>query len=85
MGAIGLGLSYTPMIENGGGNQHVLGFMFGFIIGSVICSILMSTIASGVNAVIVLFAEAPAEFQQNYPDLSNRMLSTWREAFPGSV
>jgi hypothetical protein len=45
----------------------------------------MGSIASAVNAVIVLFAEAPAEFQQNYPELSNQMRTAWSDAFPGSV
>jgi len=45
----------------------------------------MSTIDSGVNAVIVLFAEAPAEFQRNYPDLSNNMRAAWGETYPGSI
>lgn len=57
----------------------------GFIVGIVLCSIILSTVASGVNAVIVLFAEAPAEFQQNYPELSMNMRETWQSAFPGCL
>jgi hypothetical protein len=45
----------------------------------------MSVVASGVNAVIVLFAEAPAEFEQNYPDLSAQMREAWQNAFPGCL
>ena len=71
--------------EQVAGNETVVAFVFGFIVGLVLCSILMSTVGSAVNAVIVLFAEAPAEFQQNYPELSQKMLETWRSAFPGSV
>lgn len=55
------------------------------MVGLVLCSIILSTVASGVNTVIVLFAEAPAEFQQNYPELSNRMRETWAAAFPGCL
>lgn len=57
----------------------------GFTVGLVLCSIILSTVSSGVNTVIVLFAEAPAEFQQNYPELSNRMRETWQAAFPGCL
>lgn len=57
----------------------------GFTVGIVLCSIILSTVSSGVNTVIVLFAEAPAEFQQNYPELSNRMRETWQAAFPGCL
>ena len=60
-------------------------FVLGFFIGLVITSILMSVIGSGVNTVIVLFAEAPAEFQQNYPELSRKMREVWSTIYPGSV
>ena len=86
MGSIALIIAISSdVFEEAGGDEKAIAFMLGFIVGLVICSILMSTIGSGVNAVIVLFAEAPAEFQQNHPQLSQRMLSTWREAFPGSI
>eukprot|EP00557_Chaetoceros_sp_GSL56_P002192 CAMPEP_0176500768 /NCGR_PEP_ID=MMETSP0200_2-20121128/13771_1 /TAXON_ID=947934 /ORGANISM="Chaetoceros sp., Strain GSL56" /LENGTH=517 /DNA_ID=CAMNT_0017899545 /DNA_START=166 /DNA_END=1719 /DNA_ORIENTATION=- len=57
--------------------------VIGLIIGLVICSILMSTIASSVNTSIVLFADAPAEFEKNYPDLSNEMRQAYMVAHPG--
>lgn len=67
------------------GESEAAAFLLGFVIGLVICSILMSTIGSSVDAVIVLFAEAPNEFEQNYPDLSRRMRETWRATFPGCI
>ena len=60
-------------------------FRIGFVIGLVLCAIFLGSIGSAVNAVIVLFAEAPAEFQQNYPELSHQMRTAWQDAFPGSV
>ncbi|KAL9184924.1 hypothetical protein ACHAXT_002701 [Thalassiosira profunda] len=54
----------------------------GFIIGLVLSSILMSTLASGVNAVIVCFAEGPAEFEANHPELSRKMRETWLQFYP---
>jgi hypothetical protein len=45
----------------------------------------MSVVASGVNTVIVLFAESPAEFEQNYPELSAQMREAWANAFPGCL
>jgi len=56
--------------------------MLGFIAGLVLSSILMSTIASAVNTVIVCFAEGPAEFEANHPELSRRMRETWLEFYP---
>ena len=56
----------------------------GFIVGLVLSSILMSTIGSAVNAVIVCFAEGPAEFEANHPELSRKMRETWIEFYPNS-
>ena len=58
----------------------------GLIVGLVICSILLvGTIASAVNAVIVLFAEGPAEFEKNYPELSAQMREAYLGAYPDSI
>jgi hypothetical protein len=54
----------------------------GFIIGLVLSSILLSTIGSAVNAVIVCFAEGPAEFEANHPELSRKMRETWLHFHP---
>lgn len=54
----------------------------GFVAGLVLASILMSTIASAVNTVIVCFAEGPAEFEANHPELSRKMRETWLEFYP---
>ena len=57
----------------------------GFIVGFALCAIVMGVISSAVNASIVLFAEAPAEFERNYPELSREMRSAYGEAHPGSL
>lgn len=86
MGCIALILEVTTgLFNNAGGDAKAVSFLLGFVVGLVITSVALSTIGSGVNAVIVLFAEAPREFQQNYPDLSNRMRQTWSQVYPGSV
>jgi len=56
--------------------------VLGFIVGLVLTSILMSTIASAVNTVIVCFAEGPAEFEANHPELSAKMRETWLSFYP---
>lgn len=86
VGSIGLVLEATAdWFDNAGGDSRVIAFIFGFIIGFIISSVALSTIGSAVNAVIVLFAEAPADFQRNYPELSNRMRTVWSQIYPGSV
>jgi len=56
--------------------------VLGFVAGLVLASILMSTIASAVNTVIVCFAEGPAEFEVNHPELSRQMRETWLRFYP---
>lgn len=69
---------------NGGTNPDVLSFIIGLIVGLVICGVMLSAVASAVNAVIVLFAEGPAEFEQHYPKLSRKMRDAYGEAHPES-
>jgi hypothetical protein len=86
IGSLGIAIEATSdLFDDAGGNAKFVAFILGFIIGLVVCSIALSTIGSGVNAVIVLFAEAPAEFQQKHPELSNRMRQAWALVYPGSV
>lgn len=75
----------TNLFEDAGGDSKAISFLLGFIVGLAICSVLLSTVGSGVNAVIVLFAEAPADFERNHPQLSQRMRTTWNQVYPGSV
>lgn len=88
MGGVSMVIQATSgVFDSTTGESGALGYSFaiGFVIGLVITSILLSLIASGVNAVIVLFAEAPAEFQQNHPELSTKMRTIWNQVYPGSV
>lgn len=66
-------------------NEAYMLFVIGFIIGLMLCAITLSVIGSGVNTVIVCFADGPAEFQSNHPELSNKMRETWIAAFPGCM
>lgn len=86
MGAIGVVIESTSdLFEDAGADATVMSFVLGLVIGLVISSIALSTIGSGVNAVVVLFADAPNPFQSNHPELSRRMRETWSMIFPGSV
>lgn len=86
MGGIALIMDVSSdLFEDAGGDSKAVAFLLGFVVGLAISSVLLSTIGSGVNAVIVLFAEAPADFERNHPQLSQRMRSTWNDVYPGSV
>jgi hypothetical protein len=43
---------------------------------------MFSIVDSSVNTVIVCFAEAPAEFEANHPELSMEMRDGWRKVYP---
>jgi Plasma-membrane choline transporter len=60
-------------------------FLIAFLVGLLLSSIFMSVVQSAVNTVIVCYAEAPAEFQMNHPQLSGEMRSAWTSAWPGIV
>jgi len=83
--AIIIELSSGWIEEDNPGDEKLVAFTLGFVLGLVLCSILMSVIASSVNAVLVLFGEKPAEFQQNHPELSAKMREIWSQTYPGSV
>jgi hypothetical protein len=57
-------------------------FFVGFLVGFILTSILMSVVGSAVKTCIVCFAESPAEFEANHPQLSQEMRAAWREAWP---
>jgi hypothetical protein len=83
IGAVGMLLStFTGFFETAGSAELGFAFFLGFIVGLSVCSILLSTVASGVNTVTVMFADAPREFEANYPELSQKMRATWRQFYP---
>ena len=57
----------------------------GALVGFVVSSVLFGIISSSVNAVIVLFATSPVDFEQNHPELSEEMRNAWREVWPGCM
>lgn len=57
-------------------------FIVGFLFGFALAATLFSVVSSAVNTVVVCYAEAPAEFQQNHPRLSDEMRAAWRQAWP---
>lgn len=86
MGGIAIALEKTTTwFDTVPADPQVAAFFIGFVVGFAITAILLSVIASGVNAVIVMFADAPGELERNYPDHSSRMRTAWTGAFPGSV
>lgn len=60
-------------------------FIVGTLVGLVVSSVLFGIISSSVNAVIVLFAASPVDFEQNHPKLSEEMRNAWREVWPGCM
>jgi hypothetical protein len=66
------------------GFEHAAGpsFVIGLLVGILLSSILFAVVGSAVNTVIVCYAEAPAEFQMNHPQLAADMRSAWVQAWP---
>lgn len=86
IGGVGVGYAQAdPAFDKLAQGSAGAAFGIGFVAGLFICSVLLSTIASGVNTVIVMFADAPNEFQVNHPELSQKMREKWQEFYPGSI
>lgn len=86
IGGIGVGYAqFDETFNSLANNSASAAFLIGLLAGLVICSILLGTVSSAVNTVIVMFADAPAEFQTNHPELSAEMREEWQKFYPGSV
>lgn len=79
MGFLDSGMFQDMGFDHAGGP----GFLVGFLVGFLLSSILFSVVGSAVNTVIVCYAEAPAEFQMNHPQLASEMRAAWVQAWPG--
>ena len=87
-GLVGLVIGFMdPNMFANLGFDHAAGpaFGVGFLAGFLFASIIMSVVASAVNTVIVCYAEDPAAFQMNHPQLSAEMREAWVQAWPGVV
>jgi hypothetical protein len=63
----------------------IISFWLGVINGFVLTSVLFAVIGGAVNAVLVCFAVAPVDFEENHPELSDEMRNAWREVWPGAL
>ena len=69
-------------VEHADESIVVLEALLGFLLGLVISSNIFGVVSSAVDAIIVLYAEAPRELEQNHPDLAMEMQQSWKEAWP---
>ncbi|CAJ1949919.1 unnamed protein product [Cylindrotheca closterium] len=78
----GLSLALLASFANWSQEMRGVALIAGTVVGFIFCTTMFSLISSGVNAVIVCYAEAPAEFQENHPHLAQQMLGAWKQAYP---
>ncbi|KAL7579981.1 hypothetical protein ACA910_004974 [Epithemia clementina (nom. ined.)] len=84
-GIIGLLLGYSDpnlFVGMGFDNGGMPGFLVGFLIGYLFAAIFLGVVDSAIGTVVVCYAEAPAEFQMNHPELATEMRSAWMRAYP---
>ena len=85
-GLVGLVLaSMDPNLLAGFEQVHGPAFLVGFLAGFLLSTVLLSVVSSAINTVIVCYAEDPAAFQMNHPELSANMREAWVQAWPGVV
>jgi hypothetical protein len=63
-------------------NQILLAALVGLIIGAIMSSIIFGGLHSSIDTIIVLYAEAPSEFEANHPELALEMNLSWSMAYP---
>lgn len=66
----------------GGAFGQVVGPLIAFACGVSIASATMNVVSSAVDTIVVCFAEAPAEFEENHPELSKTMNDAFTVAWP---
>lgn len=87
-GIVGLIIGFlngNMFYELGFENSWGVGFVIGFLSGFLFASIILSVVGSGVNTVIVCYAEDPAIFEVNHPQLSSTMRHAWVQAWPDII
>eukprot|EP00559_Dactyliosolen_fragilissimus_P006785 CAMPEP_0184871476 /NCGR_PEP_ID=MMETSP0580-20130426/40741_1 /TAXON_ID=1118495 /ORGANISM="Dactyliosolen fragilissimus" /LENGTH=132 /DNA_ID=CAMNT_0027374141 /DNA_START=1461 /DNA_END=1859 /DNA_ORIENTATION=- len=82
-----IGIFNASSIFGGVGSGHVsqdmlIGFFTGFLIGIFNASSIFTVLESAVNTIVVCFAEAPSEFENNHPDHSRELHETWSSTWP---
>jgi hypothetical protein len=63
-------------------HQILLAALVGLIIGAIMSSIIFGGLHSSIDTIIVLYAEAPSEFEANHPELALEMNVAWSMAYP---
>lgn len=43
---------------------------------------MMGVVSSAVDTIIVCYAEAPRELEENHPEMSQELETTWQTAWP---
>ena len=56
--------------------------MLSIFVGYYFSATALQVLSSSVDTIIVLYAEAPNEYQENHPELAREMHETWRRAWP---
>eukprot|EP00554_Chaetoceros_debilis_P000614 CAMPEP_0194083730 /NCGR_PEP_ID=MMETSP0149-20130528/9729_1 /TAXON_ID=122233 /ORGANISM="Chaetoceros debilis, Strain MM31A-1" /LENGTH=515 /DNA_ID=CAMNT_0038766181 /DNA_START=48 /DNA_END=1592 /DNA_ORIENTATION=- len=58
-------------------NLEGAAFLIGFVVAFILTSIVLGVVGSGVNTVVVCYAEDPKAFEDNHHELSVRMRESW--------
>lgn len=58
-----------------------IGFGVGFAMGLLVAGIFMGLLSSAVDGIIVCYAEAPGELEENHPAMAREMSQTWAAAW----
>lgn len=81
-GLVAMFVGKSAMSDEGVEQASLVAFMFGFLLSFLCSTTALGIIGGAVNTVLVLYCEAPAEFERNHPELSGEMRGAWAAAWP---
>lgn len=67
---------------SGGGTRLTAIFIIGFLVGMLFASTVLSIVLSAVDTILVCWAEAPLDLQQNHPEHYDAMHDAWQKVYP---
>lgn len=81
-GLVAMFVGQSALNDEGIEEAGMVAFVGGFVVSFVCATSALGIIGGAVNTVIVLYCEAPAELEQNHPELSSEMRGAWTVAWP---
>lgn len=72
----------TWTYDDGASTSLLWSFVLCLLVGTVVSRTILGVVASACDTVLVCFAEAPRELEQNHPGLHRNLTQAWQRVYP---